>query len=162
MLCFQSPRIPDRALMYMYVSFLKLIPCQDAILLAITKSMYNQVIYEPLHKKTNKILRQKQWRRSAVQLLCSCAFVFATRIVPLLLKSEISSFNPAVVTVQAGLCQSWSETQIVVFLMHRLIWTITCEFTKEKSIYKINHQMRIESLSIPYVDIDIPVPLCVR
>ena len=50
------------------------------------------------------------------------AFVFATWIVHslLLLKSEISRFYPASVTVHAGLCQTLSETQIVGFVMQRL------------------------------------------
>ena len=39
-----------------------------------------------------------------------------------LLKSEILSFKPASVTAQAGLCQTWSETKIVGFVMHRLIY----------------------------------------
>ena len=35
-------------------------------------------------------------------------------------KGEISSFQPASETEQAGLCLTWSEAQIVGFLMQRL------------------------------------------
>ena len=38
----------------------------------------------------------------------------------LLLKSEISSFQPASVTVQVGLCQTWSEIQKTGFLVSQL------------------------------------------
>ena len=45
------------------------------------------------------------------------AFDFDT----LLLKSEISSFWPASLTVQVGLCQTWSETPKTGFLASRLM-----------------------------------------
>ena len=54
----------------------------------------------------------------ADQRLC---FRYTDSRIPLLLKSKISSFYPYSVTVQAGLCRTWSETQIVGFLMQRLI-----------------------------------------
>ena len=40
--------------------------------------------------------------------------------ISLLSKSKISSLKPSSVTVQPGLCQTWSETQIVVccFFFH--------------------------------------------
>ena len=50
---------------------------------------------------------------------CLC-FRYTDSTIPLLLKSEISSFLPSSVTVQPGLCRTWSETQIVSFLTHRL------------------------------------------
>ena len=40
---------------------------------------------------------------------CLC-FRYTDSTISLLLKSKISSFYPASVTVQAGLCQTWSET----------------------------------------------------
>ena len=50
---------------------------------------------------------------TADERLCLC---YRDSTIPLLLISKVSSF----VTVQPGLCQTWSETQIVGFLMHRL------------------------------------------
>ena len=41
--------------------------------------------------------------------------------IPLLLKSEILRFYPSSETVQAGLCQIWSETPKTGFLASRLI-----------------------------------------
>ena len=41
--------------------------------------------------------------------------------ISLLLKSEISSFLPTSVTVQVGLCRTWSETLKTGFLASRLI-----------------------------------------
>ena len=52
---------------------------------------------------------------TADQRLC---FRYTDSTIPLLLKSEISSFQPASKTVQAGLGRTWSETQIVRFLFH--------------------------------------------
>ena len=65
----------------------------------------------------NKAADQLRGDREADQRLC---FRFMDSTISLLLKSEISSFKPASVTVQPGLCRTWSETQIVGFLMHRL------------------------------------------
>ena len=47
-------------------------------------------------------------------------FRYLDSAFPLLLISKISSFYPAPATVQAGLYQTWLETQVVGFLMHRL------------------------------------------
>ena len=66
----------------------------------------------------NKGADQLRGNREADQRLC---FRYTDNTIPLLLKSEISSFLPASVTVQPGLCQTWLKPQIVGFLMHRLI-----------------------------------------
>ena len=66
----------------------------------------------------NKGADQLRGNREADQRLC---FRYTDSIIPLLSKSKISSLWPSSVTVQAGLCRTWSETQIVGFLMHRLI-----------------------------------------
>ena len=66
----------------------------------------------------NKDADQLRGNREADQRLC---FRYTDSTLPLLLKAEILSFLPASVTVQPGLCQTWSEPQIVGFLMHRLI-----------------------------------------
>ena len=66
----------------------------------------------------NKAADQLRGNREADQRLC---FRYTDSTMPLLLKSEISSFGPASVTVHAGLCWTWSETKIVGFLTHRLI-----------------------------------------
>ena len=50
--------------------------------------------------------------READQRLC---FRYTDSTLPLLFKSEISSFQPASVTVQLRLCQTCSETTLLVF-----------------------------------------------
>ena len=42
-------------------------------------------------------------------------FRYMNSTIPFLLKSEISSFYLFSVTVQAGLCRTWSETTLLVF-----------------------------------------------
>ena len=65
----------------------------------------------------NKGADQLRGNREADQRLC---FRYWDSTIPLLLKSEISSFWLFFVPVQAGLCRTWSETQIVGFVTHRL------------------------------------------
>ena len=65
----------------------------------------------------NKGADQLRGNREAGQRLC---FRYTDSTILLLLKSEISSILAASVTVQAGLCRTWSESQIVGFLTHRL------------------------------------------
>ena len=60
----------------------------------------------------NKGADQLRGNREADQRLC---FRYSDSTIPLLLKSEISSFWPASVAVQAGLCQTCSETTLLVF-----------------------------------------------
>ena len=48
----------------------------------------------------------------ADQLLCFC---YMDSTIPLLSQSKISSFLPDSVAVQAGLCQTCSETSLLVF-----------------------------------------------
>ena len=50
--------------------------------------------------------------KGADQRLC---FRYSDRTIPLLLKSEISSFQLFSVLVQAGLCRTCSETTLLVF-----------------------------------------------
>ena len=66
----------------------------------------------------NKGADQLRGNHEADQRLC---FRYTDSTVPVLLKSDISSFYPASVAVQPGLCQTWSETRIVGFLTRRLI-----------------------------------------
>ena len=68
----------------------------------------------------NKDADQLRSDCEAVQRLC---FHYSDSTLPPLLISQISSFLPSSVTAQAGLCQTWSETQIVGFLMQRLIFS---------------------------------------
>ena len=64
--------------------------------------------------------------KGADQLRSNCEadqrlyFRYTDSAIPLLLKSIISSFKASSVTVQAGLCLTLSETEIVGFLTHRL------------------------------------------
>ena len=60
----------------------------------------------------NKDADQLRGYREADQRLC---FRYSDSTIPLLLKSEISSFQPASVTVQPDLCRTYSETTLLVF-----------------------------------------------
>ena len=66
----------------------------------------------------NKGADQLRGNREADQRLC---FRYSDSTIPLLLKSEISSFYAASELVQAGLCQTLSETPKTGFLASRLI-----------------------------------------
>ena len=60
----------------------------------------------------NKGADQLRGNREADQRLC---FHYSDSTNPSLLNSKISSFEPASVAVQAGLCQTCSETTLLVF-----------------------------------------------
>ena len=60
----------------------------------------------------NKDADQLRGNREADQRLC---FRYSDSTIPLLLKSEISSFWLFSVTVQVGLCRTCSETTLLVF-----------------------------------------------
>ena len=60
----------------------------------------------------NKGTDQLRGNREADQRLC---FRYSDSTIPPQLNSKISSFLPASVAVQAGLCQTWSETTLLVF-----------------------------------------------
>ena len=60
----------------------------------------------------NKAADQLRSNREADQRLC---FRYTGSTIPLLHKSEFSSFWPASVTVQTGLCRTWLETTLLVF-----------------------------------------------
>ena len=60
----------------------------------------------------NKDADQLRGNHEADQRLC---FRYTESTVPLLLKSKILSFYPASVTVQPDLCQTSSETTLLVF-----------------------------------------------
>ena len=69
----------------------------------------------------NKAADQLRGNREADQRLC---FRYTDSTFPPLLIPKLSRFWVSSVTVQAGLCWTWSETQIVGFLMHRLIYFV--------------------------------------
>ena len=60
----------------------------------------------------NKDADQLRGNREADQRLC---FRYTDSTIPLLLKSEISSFLPDSVTVQLDLCRTCSGTTLLVF-----------------------------------------------
>ena len=60
----------------------------------------------------NKDADQLRGKREADQRLC---FRYSDSTIPLLPKFEISSFYPASVAVQPGLCRTCSETTLLVF-----------------------------------------------
>ena len=66
----------------------------------------------------NKDADQLRGNREADQSLC---FRYTDSTFPPLLIPKFSRFWVSSVTVQAGLCWTWSETQSVGFVMHRLI-----------------------------------------
>ena len=66
----------------------------------------------------NKDADQLRGNRQADQRL---SFRYTDSTFPPLLIPKFSRFWVSSVTVQAGLCWTWSETQIVGFVMHRLI-----------------------------------------
>ena len=66
----------------------------------------------------NKGANQLRSNCEADQRLC---FRYTDSTIPLLPKSEISSFKPSSVAAQAGLCRTWSETPKSGFLASRLI-----------------------------------------
>ena len=66
----------------------------------------------------NKDADQLRGNREADQRLC---FRYTDSTIPLLHKSEISSLSPSSLTVQPGLCRTWSETPKTGFLRTRLI-----------------------------------------
>ena len=65
----------------------------------------------------NKGADQLRGNREADQRLC---FRYSDSTIPLLLESEISSFQLFSELVQAGLCRTWSETPKTGFLASRL------------------------------------------
>ena len=65
----------------------------------------------------NKDADQLRGNREADQRLC---FRYTDSTFPPLLIPKFSRFWVSSVTVQAGLCRTWSETQIVGFVTHRL------------------------------------------
>ena len=67
----------------------------------------------------NKDADQLRGSREADQRLC---FRYTDSTFPLLLIPKFSRFWVSSVTVQAGLCWTWLETQIVGFVMHRLLY----------------------------------------
>ena len=60
----------------------------------------------------NKDADQLRGTREADQRLC---FRYMDNTIPLLFKSEISSFQPASLTVQPDLCRTCLETTLLVF-----------------------------------------------
>ena len=90
----------------------------------------------------NKDADQLRGNREADQRLC---FRYTDSILPLLLKSEISSFQPASVTIQPDLCRTCSETTLLVFLrggLYGFIWfliiDIACKLNNLYG-YSISH-----------------------
>ena len=60
----------------------------------------------------NKGADQLRGNREPEQRLC---FRYMDCTIPLLLKCKISSLYPSSVTVQPGLCRTWSEPKLLVF-----------------------------------------------
>ena len=104
-----------------------LIDCQKVMWISTIMSGAGSVLTsEPRYEKTvfciceNKDADQLRSNRIADQRLCF-RYMVSTCTIPLLPKSEISSMKPSSLTVQPGLCQTWSETPKTGFLITRLI-----------------------------------------
>ena len=83
----------------------------------------------------NKDADQLRGNREADQRLC---FRYTDSTIPLLPKSEISSFQQSSVVVQPGLCGTWSETPKTGFLTTRLICSKRTKFERRmRSEHKI-------------------------
>ena len=74
----------------------------------------------------NKDTDQLRSNCAADQRLCFC---YTDSTIPLLPKSVIPSLYPSSLTVQPGLCQTWSETPKTGFLTTRLSYTGTIYIT---------------------------------
>ena len=91
----------------------------------LTLTVIKDVKYEPVREKPticmgeNKDADQLRGNREVDERLC---FRYTDSTFPPLLIPKFSRFWVSSVTVQAGLCWTWSETQIVGFVMHRLIY----------------------------------------
>ena len=87
----------------------------------------------------NKDADQLRGNREADQRLC---FRYTDSTFPPLLIPKFSRFWVSSVTVQAGLCWTWSETQIVGFVMHRL----TCNLLHYVMSHGIYFQLRLSAM----------------
>ena len=78
------------------------------------ENITERLIYEPPHEKPNVLHMRKQRRRSASRI---SAFVFATWIVQLLffLDPKFQASSHLQKTVQPCVCQTWSESKLLVF-----------------------------------------------
>ena len=103
----------------------------------------------------NKGADQLRGNREADQRLC---FRYSDSTIPLLLKSEISSFWLFSELVQVGLCQTWSETPKTGFLTSRLkcvlfqVRHILCEKQSKalEAIEKLKSGMRFNEVASTY------------
>ena len=71
----------------------------------------------------NKDADQLRGNREADQRLC---FRYMDSTIPLLFKSEISNFYLSSMTVQPGLCRTWSKSKLLVFPRGGSIYGIVC------------------------------------
>ena len=89
----------------------------------------------------NKDADQLRGNREADQRLC---FRYTDSTIPLLYKSEISSFQPSSVAIQPGLCRTWSVTA-------KLISAFVFATQIVQSLYFINPKFQASShLLLPY------------
>ena len=90
----------------------------------------------------NKDADQLRGNREADQRLC---FRYMDSTIPLLLKSEISSFQSASMTVQPDLCQTCSETTLLVFsrdgsydFRNKVVAYCYCRFTETSKVFVVD------------------------
>ena len=90
----------------------------------------------------NKDADQLRCNREADQRLC---FRYKDSTIPLLPKSEISRLYPSSVTVQPGLCRTWSETTKTGFLRRRLISCMNIKIDAHiKGAWKSRHFVQLD------------------
>ena len=84
----------------------------------VRRTLYANHYHQPPHGKTNNLHRRN---KGADQLPSNCeadqhlCFRNTDSTIPLLSKSKISSLYPSSVTVQPGMCWTWSEPKLLVF-----------------------------------------------
>ena len=84
----------------------------------------------------NKGADQLRGNREADQCLC---FRYSDSTIPPLLNSKISSFKLLSVTVQVGLCRTWSETPKTGFPASRLIYRYIFFDLNKKIVRKLRN-----------------------
>ena len=110
-----------------------------SIISIISRNNLSRIVRKPdFCLSENKGADQLRGNREADQRLC---FRYTDSTISLLLKSEISSFLLFSELVQAGLCQTWSETPKTCFLASRLIYAIF----HPTVILKLHDNMSFES-----------------
>ena len=109
-------------------------PAQFVLLRRYFTVLSNFIKYDIAAYDLRRVMRKQVYHicktKDTDQLRSNCAadqhlcFIYMDRAILLLTKSETSSLWPATVTVQPGLCRTWSDTPKTGFHMTRLIFEV--------------------------------------